>query len=45
MLKLEITESSLLLDEQAAAAALRALRRLGIRIALDDFGTGYSSLG
>ena len=44
MLKLEITESSLLQDELAAAVALRDLRALGIRVALDDFGTGYSSL-
>jgi EAL domain-containing protein (putative c-di-GMP-specific phosphodiesterase class I) len=27
-----------------AAATLRNLKALGIRIALDDFGTGYSSL-
>ncbi len=44
MLKLEITESSLLQDEHAVASALRDLRALGIRVALDDFGTGYSSL-
>jgi diguanylate cyclase (GGDEF)-like protein/PAS domain S-box-containing protein len=43
-LRLEITESSLLHDETAAANALRELRGLGIEICLDDFGTGYSSL-
>ncbi len=43
-LRLEITESSLLQDERAAATALHDLRGLGIQVCLDDFGTGYSSL-
>jgi EAL domain-containing protein (putative c-di-GMP-specific phosphodiesterase class I) len=41
---LEITETALLADVDAALAALGRLARLGVRIALDDFGTGYSSL-
>jgi diguanylate cyclase (GGDEF)-like protein len=41
---LEITESTLMEDEHAAATALRELSRLGVRIAIDDFGTGFSSL-
>jgi diguanylate cyclase (GGDEF)-like protein len=41
---LEITETALLHDIDAALAALARLRRLGVRVALDDFGTGYSSL-
>lgn len=41
---LEITESVLVADEIASEAALRALKRLGVRIAIDDFGTGHSSL-
>jgi diguanylate cyclase (GGDEF)-like protein len=41
---IEITESGVLFDLDAARAELRAARRLGLRVALDDFGTGYSSL-
>ena len=43
-LTLEITESDLIENLDAAAATLTALRASGVRIALDDFGTGYSSL-
>ncbi|MES2522097.1 MAG: EAL domain-containing protein [Gemmatimonadota bacterium] len=43
-LVLEVTESTLLDDIEAALRQLEALRALGVRIALDDFGTGYSSL-
>ena len=41
---IEITESVVLGDVERAAAALRALKDLGVTIGLDDFGTGYSSL-
>lgn len=44
-LKLEITESFLLGDTQAATQTLHQLRGLGIKISIDDFGTGYASLG
>ncbi len=44
-LELELTESLLLPDSDAAVDVLQALRRPGIRLSLDDFGTGYSSLG
>jgi diguanylate cyclase (GGDEF)-like protein len=44
VLVLEITESTLMVDFDAALARLRALKELGLRLALDDYGTGYSSL-
>lgn len=43
-LEIEITETSLLENEQMVLATLDELRNLGVRISLDDFGTGYSSL-
>ena len=43
-LELEITESALIENINAAKQAITSLQKIGITIALDDFGTGYSSL-
>ena len=43
-LEIEITESAIVRDLDAAKAMLSALREGGVRVALDEFGTGYSSL-
>jgi EAL domain-containing protein (putative c-di-GMP-specific phosphodiesterase class I) len=43
-LTLEITESVLLKEPEAARRNIEMLRIAGVRFAIDDFGTGYSSL-
>jgi EAL domain-containing protein (putative c-di-GMP-specific phosphodiesterase class I) len=43
-LDLEITESVIMQDVDAAAGILKNLQRLGVGIAIDDFGIGYSSI-
>ena len=41
---LEITESLVMRDTEAAMQNLNEFRKAGFRIHMDDFGTGYSSL-
>lgn len=43
-LELEVTESQIMQNPEAAISALRSIQNMGISIAIDDFGTGYSSL-
>lgn len=43
-LKLELTESMVLVDVTDTVAKMHALKQLGVRFSMDDFGTGYSSL-
>ena len=43
-LELELTESVLMANAEAATERLQAFRKMGVSIAVDDFGTGYSSL-
>jgi EAL domain-containing protein (putative c-di-GMP-specific phosphodiesterase class I) len=43
-LDLEITESSVPLDEKTLCEDVAVIRELGVKISIDDFGTGHSSL-
>jgi diguanylate cyclase (GGDEF)-like protein/PAS domain S-box-containing protein len=44
LLKVEITESSLMTDPAQAMQVVERLSLAGIQVSIDDFGTGYSSL-
>lgn len=43
-IKLELTESLLVLDSELVTTKLQRLKALGVSICIDDFGTGYASL-
>ncbi|MGE5545367.1 MAG: putative bifunctional diguanylate cyclase/phosphodiesterase [Solirubrobacterales bacterium] len=43
-LEVELTESAVIDDPDAAEDMLFAIKSQGVRLSLDDFGTGYSSL-
>ncbi|HWA17770.1 MAG TPA: EAL domain-containing protein [Devosia sp.] len=43
-LEIEVTETALIEERDAATTILNAVGKKGVGIALDDFGTGYSSL-
>ena len=43
-LKLEITETAVMGDPEAATLLMEKIRQRNIQLSIDDFGTGYSSL-
>ncbi len=40
----ELTETALMVDPDAASMTMRRLAQQGVRLAIDDFGAGYASL-
>ncbi|CAH0344118.1 EAL domain-containing protein [Bacillus sp. CECT 9360] len=44
MLEFEITESTILQNEEVVRKSVEFVKELGIKLSLDDFGTGFSSI-
>lgn len=44
LLRMEVTESSVMADPPCVLAVLAGLREMGVALSVDDFGTGYSSM-
>jgi len=44
-MEIEITETTLMKNEEEAMKKISRLQEMGIRVSIDDFGVGYSSLG
>jgi EAL domain-containing protein (putative c-di-GMP-specific phosphodiesterase class I) len=44
-LRLELTETAIMEDPEAALTTLERIHEMGVNLSIDDFGTGYSSLG
>jgi diguanylate cyclase (GGDEF)-like protein len=44
LLEMELTESLVMQDTEAAIRVLERLREIGVALSVDDFGTGHSSL-
>ncbi len=44
LLQLELTESTIIGDQQHIEAQLQQIQALGVSLAIDDFGTGYANL-
>jgi diguanylate cyclase (GGDEF)-like protein len=45
LLRLEVTEGSMMADPKRSGAVLSELKLTGVMASVDDFGSGYSSLG
>ena len=43
-LKLEITESTVMDNQQSIISVMAGIQSIGVQLAMDDFGTGHSSL-
>jgi len=43
-LRIEVTESSIMENQELTSSTLLRLQNLGVNLEIDDFGTGYSSL-